>query len=67
MAEAKTGYVNVHKDSDEHCHNCAQFVSFEQGCKGPKMKLLSIRPRLPNGDVEVRPTGHCNFWKEETK
>lgn len=64
--EPKTGYVN-HKTGPEHCFSCKHFIKSENkgegGCNGPKMKELSKRPRLPNGDVKVHPVAWCKFWE----
>lgn len=60
-SEPKTDYVS-RKAGDEHCSNCEHFEARENGCNGPKMKKFSERPRLPDGDVKVSPTGWCRFW-----
>jgi hypothetical protein len=66
--EPKTGYVN-RKVGSEHCFSCEHFVKSENkgesGCNGPKMKALSTRPRLPNGDVKVHPVAWCKFWEKQ--
>jgi len=62
--EPKTGYVD-HKPGREHCFNCEHFVRAESGCNGPKMKELSERPKLANGDVKVHPIAWCRFWEEK--
>jgi hypothetical protein len=65
IKEPKTGYMSHHPGSSEHCFNCINFVKEENGCKGPKMKELSERPKLPNGDVKVHPVAYCRFWEEK--
>ena len=62
--EEKTEYT-PRKVGDEHCSNCEYFVASENGCKGPNMMKLSKRPKLPNGHVEVRPTGWCKFYERK--
>jgi len=57
--------MSHHPGSSEHCFNCIAFRKDESGCAGPKMKELSERPRLPNGDVKVHAVSYCNFWKEK--
>lgn len=64
-SEPKTDYIS-RKSGDEHCHNCEHFIASESGCNGPKMKSLSQRPRLSDGNVKVSPEGWCKFW-EATK
>jgi hypothetical protein len=64
LSEPKTGYVS-RKAGAEHCANCEHFVEAESGCNGPKMKELSERPRLNDGNVKVSPTAWCKFWEEE--
>jgi hypothetical protein len=63
IKEPKTGYQSHHPGSSEHCFNCEHFKREESGCDGPKMKELSERPRLPNGDVKVHAVAYCKFWE----
>lgn len=62
--EDKTQYT-PRKAGSEHCSNCEYFVKSENGCKGPNMMKLSEQPKLPNGHVEVKPTGWCRFYERE--
>lgn len=61
--EQKTGYHIPPFDAEKHCANCEHFVRKESGCNGPKMKALSERPRLENGDVKVSKQAVCKFWE----
>jgi hypothetical protein len=63
--EPKTDYVDYKPGGSKHCFNCRAFRREENGCAGPKMKELSERPTLANGDVKVHPVGLCKFWKAE--
>ncbi len=65
IKEANTGYQSHHPGSSEHCFNCLKFNRKESGCTGEKMKELSTRPRLPNGDVKVHPVAYCKFWTKD--
>ena len=65
IKEAKTGYQSHHPGSSEHCFNCSEFNKEESGCTGEKMKELSQRPRLENGDVKVHAVAYCKFWKKD--
>jgi hypothetical protein len=65
IKEPKTGYQSHNPGSNKHCFNCKYFVKSENGCKGPHMKELSERPKLPNGDVKVHPVAVCKFWESE--
>jgi hypothetical protein len=67
IKEPKTGYQSHHPGSSEHCFNCEHFKREESGCDGPKMKELSKRPKLPNGDVKVHPVAYCKFWEAKEK
>jgi hypothetical protein len=62
--EPKTGYV-PHKPGSEHCFSCEHFKREESGCDGPKMKQLSERPKLTNGDVKVHAVAWCRFWEKK--
>ena len=61
--EPKTGYHIPSWESLKHCANCEHFKRKESGCDGPKMKELSQRPRLNNGDVKVTANAVCKFWE----
>ena len=63
--EPKTDYVDYKPGGSKHCFNCSKFNKKASGCTGEKMKELSRRPRLPNGDVKVHPVGLCKFWKKD--
>ena len=63
IKEPKTGYQSHNPGSSKHCFNCSKFDREESGCTGEKMKELSTRPKLPNGDVKVHPVAYCKFWE----
>jgi hypothetical protein len=65
LKEPKTSYMSHKPGSSEHCFNCHHFVKAESGCNGPKMRELSERPKLPNGDVKVHSVSWCKFWEEK--
>lgn len=60
--EPKTEYT-PRKEGKEHCSNCEHFVASENGCNGPKMKAMSERPKLSDGNVKVSPQGWCKFYE----
>ena len=61
--EHLTLYVD-RKTGSDHCFSCEHFNRGESGCDGPKMRELSKRPKLPNGDVKVHALGWCKFYDE---
>ena len=63
--EPKTDYVDYKPGGSKHCFNCEHFDKTNNSCDGPKMKELSQRPRLANGDVKVHPVGLCKFWEKK--
>lgn len=63
IKEPRTGYQSHNPGSSEHCFSCLHFRREESGCDGPKMKELSERPRLPNGDVKVHAVAYCKFFQ----
>lgn len=65
IKEPRTGYQSHAPGTKEHCFNCEHFVKSESGCNGPKMKELSQRPRLENGDVKVHAVATCRFWEKK--
>ena len=60
-----TGYVSHSEMPNQQCQNCEHFVQSENGCNGPKMKAMSWRMRLADGNVEIEPYGWCKFWEME--
>lgn len=65
-SEPETQYTS-RKAGDEHCKNCEHFVASENGCNGPKMKELSKRPKLKDGNVHVAPNSWCKFWEKNNE
>lgn len=61
-SEPKTQYT-PRKAGDEHCENCEHFEADKNECNGPHMIKLTQKPKLPDGNVKVVPTGWCKFWK----
>lgn len=63
--EPKTDYVDYKPGGSKHCFNCEHFIKESNSCDGPKMKELSQRPKLSNGNVKVHPVGLCKFWEKD--
>lgn len=73
MAEKKIVDAGVHGEKGTgysgpdygpfRCSNCAYFNPTTDGCSGEHMKKLSVRKKLPSGDILVEAHGCCVYFK----